>query len=445
MRSVTSLQARLALTLGIGISLLWVVAMFSTAQVLRHEIDEVFDSALEETAQRILPLAVIDVIGREAQDNAQSVTPLRQHEEYFTYVVRDEQGGVLMRSHSADLKDFPPFESVGFARTKTHRLYHDAALQGTITITVAEPLSHRAEALRESLTALVWPVLILLPLSIVGIYAVVRHSLGPVRNFRDGLAARGAGDLTAVGDEGLPDEIRPVADTVNRLLDKLRRALEAERAFAANAAHELRTPVAAALAQVQRLRAQARNTQTETRAADIETALKRLNRLSEKLLQLSRAEAGRMRSDTFGDVRPIIEMVTSDIRGLDTSGQITLDVPDTPVMSDIDVDALAITLRNLVENAMRHGTEGQPVQIILDEGGALSVRNDCDPVSPDDMQYLTTRFQRGQTKSDGSGLGLSIVGAIADGVGTRFELISPIPGRKRGFEATFQIPLTSRA
>ena len=93
MRSVTSLQARLALTLGIGISLLWVVAMFSTAQVLRHEIDEVFDSALEETAQRILPLAVIDVIGREAQDNAQSVTPLRQHEEYFTYVVRDEQGG----------------------------------------------------------------------------------------------------------------------------------------------------------------------------------------------------------------------------------------------------------------------------------------------------------------------------------------------------------------
>ncbi len=84
-----SLQWRLSLWLGLGLTVLWALAAVGTAQMLRHEMDEVFDSALEETAQRILPLAAIEIIGRDADDTEQRVATLRQHDEYFTYVVRD--------------------------------------------------------------------------------------------------------------------------------------------------------------------------------------------------------------------------------------------------------------------------------------------------------------------------------------------------------------------
>src|SRR5690606_36310404 len=127
--------------LGIGLTLLWLVSAWATATLLRAEMDEVFDSALEETAQRILPLAVLDILGREEQGVGQRIATLRQHEEFFTYIVRDDQGRVLLRSHNAEYADFPAFEGLGFRQTATHRLYYDAALQGTITISVAEPLS----------------------------------------------------------------------------------------------------------------------------------------------------------------------------------------------------------------------------------------------------------------------------------------------------------------
>ncbi len=137
------------------------------------------------------------------------------------------------------------------------------------------------------------PLFLIIPLSLIGIVAIVRLSLRPVRRFSGALASRGVRDLSAVDDTRLPSEISPVVQAVNQLLERLRRALDAERSFTANAAHELRTPVAAALAQTQRLLAETTDPQAGQRAAEIEIALKRLTRLSEKLMQLARAEGGR--------------------------------------------------------------------------------------------------------------------------------------------------------
>ena len=153
-----SLQWRLSLWLGLGVALLWAVAAAVTAHKLRHEMNEVFDSALEETAQRILPLAVLDIVGRDSDDADQRVATLRQHDEYFTYVVRDAEGKVLLRSHNADLAVFPPFTGMGFANTPTHRIYFDAALRGTVTIAVAEPLAHRRAVAKELLFGLALPL-----------------------------------------------------------------------------------------------------------------------------------------------------------------------------------------------------------------------------------------------------------------------------------------------
>lgn len=437
-----SLQARLALSLSLGLAIVWLVTAWATATVLRGEMDEVFDSALEETAQRILPLAVLDIIGREEEGISQRIATLRPHEEFFTYIVRDNQGRVLLTSHSADSTVFPSFDDVGFRQTATHRLYYDAALQGTITIAIAEPLSHRAEVAREALARLALPLILVIPLSFLGVLVIVRHSLRPIFRFSDTLSSRGARDLSAVDNGNLPDEIMPIVEAVNQLLDRLRRALEAERSFTANAAHELRTPVAAALAQTQRLMEETADPIAEKRAAEIETALNKLTRLSEKLMQLARADGGRLRHNTLSDLCPVLRMVLSDFERAVGAERIVSELPSLPLLSDIDPDAFAIVARNLIENALHHGRDDAPIKVMLTMDGTLSVINDGPVIPPELLADLTARFERGRAVSDGSGLGLSIVQAVVDGAQSSLELFSPAKSRPGGFEAVFHTTMS---
>jgi len=444
MKPPGSLQGRLALILGLGLTALWLITAWATATLLRSEMNEVFDSALEETAQRLLPLAVIDILGREEEGISQRIATLRQHDEFFTYIVRDNLGRVLLRSHAAEDSVFPAFDHLGFSDTPTHRLYYDAALQGTVTIAVAEPLSHREEVASEALTGLALPLIVIIPFGLFGVLIIVRQSLRPVRRFGASLASRGARDLSPVGDDRLPDEIKPVAEAVNQLLDRLGRALAAERSFTANASHELRTPVAAALAQTQRLMAETSDASAAKRAAEIEIALKRLTRLSEKIMQLARAEGGSLRRDTASDLRPVLKLVLSDFQRIVDTGRIRADLAGGPVLSNIDPDAFAIVIRNLIENALRHGAGDAPVDLKMTDSGTFSVANGGPAIAAEILAGLTGRFERGQATGDGSGLGLSIVQAIADGARATLTLHSPARGRPDGFEAVFQMPADHR-
>jgi len=243
MRLPRSLQARLGLSLGVVLALMWIAAATVTALIVRKEMSEVFDSTLQETAQRILPLAVMDIVNRDGNNTTQRLARLRNHEEFFTYIVRDAEGHILLQSHAADPSVFPAYDGRGFSQTATHRLYSDAALQDTIRITVAEPLAHRAKVAREIELGLGLPLLIVIPLAFAAVVLAVRTNLGPLRRFRTSLEARNARDLTPIPTDDLQTEISPVAATLNNLLGRLREGFEAERSFASNAAHELRTPL----------------------------------------------------------------------------------------------------------------------------------------------------------------------------------------------------------
>ncbi|MCR4267051.1 HAMP domain-containing sensor histidine kinase [Nitratireductor sp. ZSWI3] len=436
-----SLQGRLGLSLGLALTVLWLLAATVTAVIVRGDLDEVFDSALRETAERILPLAVTDIVGREDQGGTQRLAPIREHDEYFTYLVRDGEGRILLQSHAADPAVFPPYDGSGFHQTATHRLYSDAALQDTIRITVAEPLAHRASVAREIQMGLGLPLLIVLPVALAAIFLAVRFSLDPLRRFRERLGARGARDLSEVPADDLPIEIAPLAGTLNGLLNRLHDAFEAERSFAANAAHELRTPLAGAIAQAQRLRTETHEPATEARATEIEATLKRLTRLSERLMQLARAEGGRLRMDRSADLRAVARLVVDDLGRASAKDRIALDLPDAAVMSDMDPDAFAILCRNLVENALRHGADNTTVNIALTSDGLLSVANDGPVLPRQTLDRLTARFERANTSTDGSGLGLTIVAAIADRIGSRLILESPRPGFSSGFQASLRLPI----
>ncbi len=442
MRLPRSLMARLGLSLGILLTVLWIAAATVTATMLRHEMDEVFDSALRETAQRLLPLAVVDIVAREDDGVTQRLGAIREHDEFFTYIVRDAQERILLQSHTADPAVFPPYDQPGFAQTATHRLYNDDALRGTIRITVAEPLEHRTAVARELQIGLSLPVLIVIPVTLLVIAVAVGASLGSLRRFRETLQARDARDLSPVPADDLPSEIAPMAATLNALLTRLRSAFDAERSFAANAAHELRTPLAGAIAQAQRLRAETDDPAASARAGDIEATLKRLTRLSERLMQLARAEGGQLRLDRTSDLRMVAQIVTEDIGRATAAGRIALALPDRPVISDLDPDIFGILCRNLVENALRYGSDTAPVDVTLTADGTLSVANDGDTVPSEKLAKLTTRFERAATGPDGSGLGLAIVAAIADRIGSKLVLQSPRGGRESGFEAIVTLPVS---
>lgn len=441
MKWPASLQGRLGLSLGPTLTVLWLLAATVTAVIVRGEMDEVFDSALRETAERILPLAVTDIVGREDQGVTQRLAPIRGHDEFFTYLVRDAEGRILLQSHAADPAVFPSWDGQGFRQTGTHRLYSDAALQDTIRITVAEPLAHRAAVAREIRMGLGLPLLIVLPVSLIATILAVRFSLAPLRRFRARLAARGARDLSAVPASDLPTEIGPLAETLNGLLNRLHEAFEAERSFAANAAHELRTPLAGAIAQAQRLRAETQDPTVGQRAADIEETLKRLTRRTERLIQLARAEGGRLLTDTAHDARAAVRIVVEDMMRSLRPHDLSIDLSETPVLSTIDPDALGIVCRNLVENALRHGAAHGEVRVVLTPDGALIVSNAGPLVERNQLAHLTDRFQKDTQKSGGSGLGLTIVAAIADRTGSILKLTSPRPGATDGFEARFRLPL----
>lgn len=217
--------------------------------------------------------------------------------------------------------------------------------------------------------------------------------------------------------------------------------LRAERSFAANAAHEFRTPLAGAIAQVQRLRSEVADPATARRAVEIEATLKRLTRLAERLMQLARAEGGRLRLDHTVDLRGVARLVVDDMGRTAGDPAITLDLPDRPVLSDLDPDAFGIICRNLVDNAIRHGARAAPVAVGLRADGTFTVANEGAVVPPDRLGRLTGRFERATEAADGSGLGLAIVAAIAERVGSELVLRSPRPGSSSGFEASLRLPV----
>ncbi len=438
-----SLEARLAVTLGILLTFLWVTAAAVTSILLQYEMDDVFDSALQETAQRLLPLAVVDIVGREEDGVTQRLGAIRAHDELFTYIVRDAEGRILLQSHVADAHIFPAYDGPGFRTTSTHRIYNDDAVQGSIRITVAEPLDHRSAAASRTRIVLGLPILLVIPIAILAIFIAVRTSLEPLRRFRANLQARSSQDLSPVPAQGLPSEIEPVADTLNQVLERLKDAFDAERNFAANAAHELRTPLAGAIAQAQRLRSETAEPAVAERAEAIAISLKRLANTSERLMQLARAEGGRLRGEVPADLRAVLQVVVDEIASSVPNNRLLLFLPDLPVMSDFDPDAFAILARNLIDNALIHGTNVAPAEITLAQDGRFTVSNDCQVIPTEKLTRLTDRLVR-YGGAIGSGLGLAIVASLSRRMDAPLQIQSPRPNSNRGIVVTICLPLVDK-
>jgi two-component system OmpR family sensor kinase len=432
-----SLRRRLALALTGVVAALWLAGTAAAALILSRETDEMFDGALQEVAERVLPLAYAEFLARETTQ-AQRVASVGGKAETIAYVVRDGAGKVLLQSTDADLSKFPKNPPSGFFSTDRVRAFTVSGVKGTISVTTAEDLDRRRGAVRRSIAALLGPLVALAPAILAAVWFFVQAAFRPIEKFRAELENRGRGNLAPLPARGLPEEVAPVAAAVNALIARLSDALQAERSFAANSAHELRTPVAAALAQAQRLMVELPEN-FRARAVAIAAALRRLSRLSEKLLQLAKAEGGGLIAEPRA-LAPVLRLVIAEAEVFDQ--RVALEVEQGGPVSDLDPDAFAVLARNLIENAAKHGDPEAPIAVRL-AADRLEVVN-RGPVAPQEkLGALTRPFERGPTLAKGSGLGLAIVAAICRGAGLRLELASPAPGAEDGFAATIRFPAQS--
>lgn len=435
MRRPWSIALRLALLLTLVTGVFWLGAAAVSTAVLQHELQEAFDQSLSQSAYRLLPLALHDL--REPGERHGPVQGMGEADDNaFTYFVHDGAGKILLRAEDAPDNVTTLPTATGYMEVDGRRAFSISDKRSGLSIVVLEMSDHRRDALADAAGTLFWPLVALIPLLGGGIWAVVRLGMQPITSFSRDIALRDSGNLAPLDAAGQPAELAPIAGEVTALLDRLKAAMDAERCFAANSAHELRTPIAGALAQTQRLALDLGEHPAKPRVQEVERALRHLSVLSEKLLQLARLEAGFARSEQPVALRPILDLVVRDFEHAQaTAGRVQLSVaPGVALTARINPDAFAIALRNLVQNGLIHGQSDGLIEVSAEAGPRIVVRNRGPAVSPEVLAHLGTRFARGDSRASGTGLGLAIVEAIVQQSGGRMQLASPIAGQSDGFE-----------
>jgi two-component system OmpR family sensor kinase len=438
----TSVAARLILGLTLGTTVMWCGAVGFSSYASYRELNTAFDRALQEVARSLLPIASEFTQEHEAEDATVLSQVIAGSGDHLSYQVRNASGRVVLRANDAPLLPYTSSIRAGFSDAGNYRLYTESDPGGNLTVTVAENTHERWASVAKGAQAMLWPLAVLIPLNIVVIRLFVRGALQPVFRLSAEISTRSGSNLAALDISDQPRELRPIAESVSRLIERLRSTLDTERAFTANSAHELRTPIAGALAQTQRLLVESTDVSSLHRARELEKALKGLSGLAGKLLELSRMDAGLARSNQVNDLLPVLDVVIDDWTRRVVAPQ-SLNYDKRGVRSlraRLDLDAFAIAMRNLLENAVLHGLPTGSIEVQVHAEGTVVVRNDGPVVPAELMPALKQRSIRGATRSTGNGLGLSIVETIMVDTGGTLELHSPIPGRDSGFEAVLRLP-----
>ena len=421
-----TLAAQLGVQIALSLVLVWLLATVVALWVLVKELNSTYDQGLKETAQRVLPLAISDY--RLNQFGLLDLRPelsllgtlnlsvgpriLGDQPEYLMYQLRDFKGRILVRSNNAPMTPMLDSLETGFTHGKNFSIYTASSMDGRYHLQVAETVDHRYGVLFDTALLFLLVFTIALPLSVLLVYIAVKRRLAPVQRFAENMATRGGSNLEPIDQAELPEDFLEVQKATNALLDRLRTALLAEREFAANSAHELRTPLAVASVQLQRLSDELGSGDQAERLKIVQTSLTRLTRLIDKLLQLARAESVTLYNGEPTNLEIIVQMIA---RELDPRNERVEIISESPPLLDIDPDALAVILSNLVENGLKYAPSNSPVIIRLESSGAFSVENLAPDLASDDLDALKQRFVRGNQRSQpGSGLGLAIVGAMID-------------------------------
>ncbi len=351
----------------------------------------------------------------------------------------------------------PPRAVLGFADvTQNGTRYRVFSVQTPAqTIQIAQNMDDRLARARSLAAQAVLPMALVAPMLMLVMWWIINRSLAPLERTRQQVAARAADDLTALPDSGLPEEVLPLVQEINLLFGRLHDSFDAQRAFVANAAHELRSPLTALKLQAQLLARSSDPQSQQLAVTRLNQGVDRAIALMQQLLVLARQESndtnhGRLqRIDLCNICRQVVDdaLPQAQANGISLgfedpqpglglappggAGKLGIDpalvhAGETPVWIDGHADNLSILLRNLVENAIKYTPrEGQVVvRVVAQDGGAKVTVEDSGPgIAQSEREHMFERFVRGAAQqASGSGLGLSIARAIASRHGASLRL-----------------------
>ncbi len=425
-----------------------VAGVFLVHTLVKEEYDELLDLGLMSRANLLLTIFETSLDPVNLQNIPDLATLLdfenakNPIDEWTLFWFLDDSGQIIVQSPQADKTLLPSPVIEGLSTAKDHRFAVIRAGDSDAgTVVVAAPMTERNEAITDVLIGMIVGFALLALLFTAAAFWAVRRSVKAIGDLSSNIAAKNEHNLSPIDRQNAFSEIEPAIDTLDLLMARLDAALTAERAFATNAAHELRTPVAICLAQVQRLKAKVRDTSARQSATEIELGLKRLVRLIERLLQMSRAQSGLGISAVETDITPVISLLVNEMRErVPDNSALIIKPPTGPWPSRIDPDALGIILSNLFENATKYATGDMPTLVDASQPGRVVVSNDCEALSADDLEAIKQRFIRKAPLSDGYGVGLSIVQELCRHSGCTVEITSPQQGKSRGFSAVLTLP-----
>jgi two-component system sensor histidine kinase QseC len=435
-----SLQGRLlALVLGL-VGAVWLAAALQLALDARHELDELLDGHLAQAAALLVAQQSGEPPDADAGEGPglgiDDGPALHRYSPGVAFQVFHE-GRLALRSANAPLAPMAERAAQagsGFEDARiegvTWRVFTTYGAERDVRVYVGEQLGSRDAILRAVLRSTLQPMALALPLLALAAWWAVRQGLRPLRRLGRLLAERAPQSTAPVALAGAPAEMRPLIAALDGLFERIGALMESERRFTADAAHELRTPIAA-------IRAQAQAALGANAAADVHHALQatlagcdRAARLVEQLLTLSRLEAGAAPPTQTVDLAALVQRELAELvpRALDKGQTVTVDAaPGCSVGGDATL--LGVLVRNLVDNAIRYSPAGASVQLSLgaapgERGGPrLCVEDSGAGLAAAEQQRLGERFFRvlGSGES-GSGLGWSIVRRIAAAHRARIEV-----------------------
>lgn len=295
----------------------------------------------------------------------------------------------------------------------------DLAANGDrVDIALAETVHKRARLAREILVGMIAPQVALLAIAVFFVWFGVSRGLKPLTDLSGQIEARGQDNLAPIAEDGLPREARVLVRRINELLSRLAAVIGAQRRFVADAAHQLRTPLASLLLQIERIERASNPAGSSMAVGDLRKSVERAAHLSQQLLTLARSEPLGARAQLESlNLAALAREVGEEWAplALDLDVDFGLSVPKTSVPVRGDRHLLGAMLGNLIDNALRYGGRQGRVTVTVESGTrpCLTVADEGPGIAAEQRERVFERFYRASdAQSEGCGLGLAIVSEI---------------------------------
>ena len=413
-----SIRRRLLLALLATTLLVWGATLLFSYHDTRHELDELLDAHLAQSTS----LLIAQISHETDEIDVEHPPRLYHYQRKVAFQIWERGESLLLHSASAPNVRLSPADQ-GFSDSQvggsTWRVFSAWDDTRHFLIQVGERREARDALARTIAKAMLLPLLIALPVLALLIWFSVARGLRPLRVLGRQVAARHADNLAPIEAATAPNEVLPLLQGLNKLFERMHASIDSERGFTANAAHELRTPLAAIRTQAQVARAASDEAERRRALDNVIAGCDRAAHLMDQLLTLARLEPNQTVQREAVDLQALVVNVVAELAPTAIAKDVDLQLaPRVAVTVAGSPGLLAIMVHNLIDNAIRYTARHSAVQVAVTptgNGAEFSVLDQGPGISEDELGRVWDRFYRvlgsGET---GSGLGLSIVKRIAE-------------------------------